>query len=165
MNILKVLALRGPNIWANFPVLEAWVDLGQYNCGSDELPGFNERLMNWLPSMIEHRCSIGERGGFFERLRRGTYPAHILEHITLELQCLAGTDIGFGRARETATDGIYKVAIEYEDEQFAQAALETALRLWRAAVDDEPFDVAGGAETPGDLKRRFVATPATPALR
>ena len=91
MEFRKVLALRGPNIWANFPVIEAWVDLGELkDRASDEIPGFNERLMGWLPTMIEHRCSIGERGGFFERLRRGTYMAHILEHVTLELQTLAG---------------------------------------------------------------------------
>src|SRR5437016_4978932 len=113
----KVLALRGPNVWANFPVIEAWVDLGKLkDTGSDEVPGFNERLKSWLPSMIEHRCSVGERGGFFERLRRGTYPAHILEHVTIELQCLAGTEVGFGKARDTAVDGVYKVVFEYECE-------------------------------------------------
>ena len=102
MEFRKVLALRGPNIWANFPVLEAWVDLGALkDSSSTSIPGFNDRLMSWLPTMIEHRCSVGERGGFFQRLREGTYPAHILEHVTLELQALLGTPIGFGRARET----------------------------------------------------------------
>jgi cyanophycin synthetase len=102
MEIRKVLNLRGPNFWANFPVLEAWVDLGALkDSASDELPGFNERLKAWLPSLVEHRCSIGERGGFFERLRRGTYMAHILEHVVLELQTLAGSEVGFGRTRES----------------------------------------------------------------
>ncbi|HWC89441.1 MAG TPA: hypothetical protein VG433_07295, partial [Pirellulales bacterium] len=102
MEIRKVLALRGPNFWANFPVLEAWVDLGDLkDSPSDEITGFNDRVMGWLPTMIEHRCSVGERGGFFERLRRGTYLAHILEHVTLELQSLAGSTVGYGRARET----------------------------------------------------------------
>ena len=106
MDFRKVLALRGPNLWANFPVLEAWVDLGDYkDCSSDEAPGFNDRLMTWLPTLIEHRCSVGERGGFFQRLRRGTYPAHILEHVTLELQALAGSDVGYGKARETSEEG------------------------------------------------------------
>jgi len=62
MEFRKVLVLRGPNMWANFPVIEAWVDLGVLkDSPSDEIPGFNDRLMAWLPSMIEHRCSIGER--------------------------------------------------------------------------------------------------------
>ena len=70
MEIRKVYALRGPNIWASFPVLEAIIDLGPYkDSASHELAGFNDRLMNWLPTLVEHRCSVGERGGFFQRLR------------------------------------------------------------------------------------------------
>ena len=93
MEFRKVLALRGPNIWANFPVLEAWLDIGPLEYQpSNEIPGFNDRLMAWMPTMIEHRCSVGTRGGFFERLRRGTYMGHVLEHTTLELQTLAGND-------------------------------------------------------------------------
>ncbi len=138
----RVLALRGPNVWANFPVLEVLVDLGSMKDTSSEMiPGFNDRLMSWLPSMIEHRCSIGERGGFFERLRRGTYLAHILEHVTLELQCLAGNIVGYGRARELDEDGVYRVAIEYQEETVGRAAVEVARLLCLAAVDNTPFDV------------------------
>jgi len=142
MKILKVNKLRGPNIWANYPVLEAWIDLEEMKDTSSEMiPGFNERLMGWLPTMVEHRCSIGERGGFFIRLRRGTYMAHILEHVTLELQSLAGTPVGFGRARETNTDGIYKVAIAYKEERLALVCLDKAFELIQAAIHDKPFDV------------------------
>ncbi|MFM8570636.1 MAG: cyanophycin synthetase, partial [Pirellula sp.] len=108
---------------------------------SEMIPGFNERLMGWLPTMGEHRCSIGERGGFFVRLRRGTYMAHILEHVTLELQSLAGTPVGFGRARETNTDGIYKVAIAYKEEKLGLACLDKAFELIQAAIHDTPYDV------------------------
>ena len=67
----KVLALRGPNTWANFPVLEVWVDLaGLKDTSSEMIPGFNDRLKGWLPTLIEHRCSVGERGGFFEQIGR-----------------------------------------------------------------------------------------------
>ena len=76
--------------------------------------------MNWLPTMIEHRCSIGDRGGFFQRLRDGTYPGHILEHVTLELQSLAGREVGFGRARETSEPGVYRVVFKYYDERLAR---------------------------------------------
>src|ERR1700754_1202102 len=78
MQIQKVLKLRGPNIWANFSCLEVWIDLEEFKDTSSEMiPGFNERLMGWLPTMIEHRCSVGERGGVFERLRRGTFMGNI----------------------------------------------------------------------------------------
>src|ERR1039457_715404 len=90
MQIRKILSLVGPNIWANYPVLEAWVDLGHFETKpSNTLPGFVDRLTAWLPSMIEHRCSEGVRGGFFMRLRDGTWLGHVLEHVTLELQTLA----------------------------------------------------------------------------
>ncbi len=108
MEIREVMALRGPNIWARFPVLEAWVDLKELkDSPSNVLPGFNERVMAWLPGMIEHRCGLGYRGGFFERMRDGTYQGHILEHVTLELQDLAGTPAGFGKAWVTSEEGLY----------------------------------------------------------
>ncbi len=143
MEFRKILTLRGPNVWARFPVLEAWVDLGDLkDSASNEMPGFNDRVMGWLPTMIEHRCSIGERGGFFERLRRGTYLAHILEHVTLELQGRAGTDRGFGRARETTVEGLFRVAVAYEDEAVGRACLEAGRELCLAAVYDRHYDVA-----------------------
>lgn len=134
--------LRGPNIWADYPVLELELDLGELrDRASDEITGFNQRLKTWLPSLVEHRCSVGERGGFFQRLERGTYMAHILEHVTLELQTLAGTPVGFGRARETSVEGVYKVAIEIEEEPLAYACVETARTLLLAAIEDQPFDL------------------------
>jgi cyanophycin synthetase len=165
MEFRKVLALRGPNIWANFPVLEAWVDLGALkDSSSDELPGFNERLKAWLPTLVEHRCSVGTRGGFFERLRRGTYQAHILEHVALELQSLAGTEVGFGRTRETSQEGVYKVALEYEDEELGRACLEAARALCLAAVQDRPCDVPAEVERLRALARRLGPAPGTAAV-
>ncbi|MCZ3133274.1 hypothetical protein NYZ18_19105, partial [Acinetobacter baumannii] len=84
-----------------------WVDIGELEeYPSNKIPGFYERLTAWLPSLIEHRCSIGERGGFLQRLKEGTWPAHIMEHVTLELQSLAGLPGGFGKARETPVVGV-----------------------------------------------------------
>jgi len=165
MEFRKVLALRGPNIWANFPVLEAWIDLAEYkDYSSDEVPGFNDRLMAWLPSLIEHRCSVGERGGFFRRLRRGTYPAHILEHITLELQSLAGTHVGYGKARDTSEAGIYRVAVEYEDEDLARACLDCARDVFLAAFHDRPFDASSEVAKLRELAGRLLPDPATEAI-
>ena len=89
MQFRKVVALNGPNVWARVPVVEAWVDLEELrHSSSDALPGFNERLMAWVPTLIEHRCNVGERGGFLDRLRRGTDLAHILEHVLASLSIL-----------------------------------------------------------------------------
>ena len=165
MEFRKVLALRGPNIWANFPVIEAWVDLGDLkDSPSNEIPGFNERLMKWLPTMIEHRCGVGERGGFFQRLRMGTYPAHILEHITLELQSLAGTPVGFGKARETSEEGVFRVVFRYVEEALGRECLNVGRELFLAAVHDRPFDLAGEINRLRNLAQEVCLGPSTGAI-
>lgn len=165
MEIRKILVLRGPNIWSRRPVLEAWVDLQELkDTSSDSVPGFNERLMAWLPTMIEHRCSYGERGGFFQRLRDGTYPAHILEHVTLELQTLAGNNVGFGKARETSEEGVYKVVVRYRDEHVARACLFAARELLLAAIHDRPYDVEGELKRLHLLADKVCLGPSTLAI-
>ncbi|WP_137939072.1 cyanophycin synthetase [Chitinivorax sp. B] len=144
IQFLRVTYLRGPNIWTYRPVLEAWVDIGELEeSPSNTIPGFYERLSNWLPTLIEHRCGVGERGGFLQRVREGTWPAHIMEHVVLELQNLAGMQVGFGKARSTSEYGVYKVAVRARNEQVSHAALEAGRDLVMAAIEDRPFDVAG----------------------
>jgi len=165
MEIRKVLTLRGPNIWANFPVIEAWVDLGVWkDRSSDAIPGFNDRLMAWLPTLVEHRCSIGERGGFFQRLSRGTYLAHILEHVVLELQTLAGVGVGFGRARETSEEGVFKVVFRFREEKLARACLTSARELIMAAAQDLPFDVTATVERLREMAEQNLLGPSTNSI-
>ncbi len=165
MDIRKLYVLSGPNIWSRNPVIEAWVDLGPLrDSPSHQLPGFNDRLMEWLPSLIEHRCSEGIRGGFHQRLRWGTYLGHILEHVTLELQTLAGSVVGYGRARETSEPGLYKVAVRYQEETLGREALETARRLILAAVYDHPFDIAAEVKRLHELADRYCLGPSTAAI-
>jgi cyanophycin synthetase len=165
LDIREIHILRGPNIWANYPVMEAWVDLGSLkDTGSDEVHGFNERLKAWLPGMIEHRCSVGERGGFFQRLDRGTYPAHILEHVTLELQSMAGHPLGFGKARETCVEGLYKVIVRFDDEAVVQECLRTARELLLAAYTGGTFDVAAEVKRLQDVVDRNALGPSTKAI-
>jgi len=165
MRLLKVLALRGPNIWSRHTIIEAWVDLGPLrDLSSERFPGFNDRLMAWLPSLIEHRCSVGERGGFYQRLRRGTYLAHILEHTTLELQTLAGTPVGFGKARETSQEGVYKVAIRYQEEVLGRECLDVARALLMAAVFDQPFEIDMQVNRLRQLADRVCLGPSSNAI-
>lgn len=148
IRILKVTYLRGPNIWTYRPTLEAWIDIGELeDCPSNTLPGFYERLTAWLPSLEEHHCSPGVRGGFLQRLREGTWPGHIMEHVALELQNLAGMQTGFGKARSTHVRGVYKVVIRTRQEEVGRAALQAARDLVMAAIDDQPFDVSGTVST------------------
>ena len=143
MEFLKILPLRGPNIWTYRPVLEAWLDIGPLeDFPSNTIPGFYERLSAWLPTLVEHRCGIGERGGFLQRVREGTWPGHILEHVTLELQTLAGMQGGFGKARSTSVRGVYKVVVRSRNEQVSRAALQAGRDLVMAAIENKSFDVA-----------------------
>jgi len=142
MRIIRITTLSGPNVWSRRPVLEALVDLEELkDSPSNTLPGLYQRLSAWLPSLIEHKCSIGERGGFLQRVRDGTWPGHILEHVTIELQCLSGSPVVFGKARETATEGVYHVVVRYNEEPLARACLTSALDLYLSAAYDRPFDV------------------------
>ena len=144
MEITSVTVLRGPNQWASFPCLEALVDLGRFEgVSSDTLPDFNARIKAWLPTMIEHRCSVGERGGFFQQLDRGTWLGHVLQHVALEIQSLAGSAVCFGRVRETGIRGGYTVVVEYREESFAIDCLHVSRRLVMAAVEGAAFDLAG----------------------
>ncbi len=165
MQIRNVLYLVGPNVWANYPVLEAWVDLGPLESRpSNTLPGFYERLTTWLPSLIEHRCSEGVRGGFFSRLRDGTWMGHVLEHVTLELESLAHLPVGYGRTRETGEPGVYRVVVECLDHRFGEACLRAGRELLLAAIEDRPVDVPGELRRLRELGDRFCLGPSTQAI-
>jgi cyanophycin synthetase len=160
--ILRVTHLRGPNIWTYRPVIEAWLDIGELEeCPSNTLPGFNERLTAWLPGLAEHRCGVGERGGFLERLRDGTWAGHILEHIVLELQNMAGMKTGFGKTRSTADRGIYKMAFRTRDEVVGRAALQAGHALLMAAINDTPFDMEATVAGLTELVDRYCLGPST----
>lgn len=164
IELLGAHYLAGPNVWTveYYPVLEVLVDIGALeDFPSDMIPGLPERLETWLPGLIEHRCSVGERGGFLQRLRRGTWPAHIMEHITLELQSMAGFEGGFGRAREIDRRGVYKVAISVQHEAVGRRAVALARELLLAAIHDQPFDVDAAVEDLRDIADALCLGPST----
>lgn len=165
MEIRSIRVLRGPNVWAKSPVLEAIVDLQELkDSPSHQLPGFTERLMAWIPSLIEHECSLERPGGFYERLQRGTYQAHILEHVTLELQSLAGTPVGFGRTRDADEEGVYKVVVKYQEEELGRACLLAAREICQAAVYDRPFDMQAEIERLRELAHEICLGPSTASI-
>jgi len=165
IEFLNFIALRGPNLWTYRPVVEAWVDIGELEASpSNTIPGFNQRLTACLPTLAEHRCSYGEAGGFLKRLAEGTWPAHILEHVTLELQNLAGMPGGFGKARETSRRGVYKVAVRCWHEDITREALHFARDLVMAAIEDRPFDVQAAVTQLADRADDLLPGPSTRAI-
>ena len=162
IQLLRVTHLHGPNIWTYRPVIEAWVDIGDLeDQPSNTLPGFYERLTAWLPGLAEHRCGIGERGGFLKRLRDGTWAGHILEHVVLELQNLAGMRTGFGKARQTTQRGVYKVAFRTRQEQVGRAALVAGRDLVMAAIEDQPYDLTATLAMLREMVNNLCLGPST----
>ena len=165
IEIIDVMSLRGPNIWTYRPALEAWVDIGELeDSPSNTIPGFYERLVAFLPSLIEHHCGVGERGGFLMRLREGTWPGHIMEHVMIELQNLAGMQSGFGKARETSKRGVYKVVVRARYEEVSRAALVAARDLVMAAIEDKPFDVQGTVDKLRAIHEDVALGPSTACI-
>jgi len=165
IDFLRITHLRGPNIWTYRPVIEAWVDIGELeDYPSNTLPGLYERLIAWLPGLIEHRCGVGERGGFLERLRDGTWAGHVLEHVVLELQNLAGMRTGFGQTRSTSQRGVYKMAFRTREEQVGRAALDTARSLLLAAINDEAFDLEAALVPLRDMVDSRCLGPSTASI-
>ncbi|MGF1461210.1 MAG: cyanophycin synthetase [Leptolyngbyaceae cyanobacterium] len=138
MKILQTRTLRGPNYWSirRQKLIVVRLDLEDLmDSPSDTLPGFYDALVQTLPSLEEHFCSPGCRGGFLSRVREGTMMGHIVEHVALELQTLADMPVGFGRTRETSTAGIYQVVIECQNEAAGRYAMRAAVRLCQSIVE------------------------------
>lgn len=165
IEFLRILHLRGPSIWTYKPSLEVLIDIGELeDFPSNKIPGFTERLLAWLPSLIEHRCSREKHGGFVERLYEGTWPGHILEHVTLELQNLAGLPGGFGKARETSARGIYKIVMRARHEKVTLQALHYARDLVMAAIEDRPFDTEDAIDELRDMVNSLYLGPSTACI-
>ena len=149
-------ATRGANFWSSRPVMRMDLSVGAYeDLSSAEVPGFTDALVAAMPGLIEHRCSIGERGGFIIRLRDGTYAAHIVEHVALELQTMIGHDVGYGKTRGGDVEGEYTLVFEHRHEavglRAAALALETVQHAFAGTLKDVDHAIAelkALAETP-----------------
>lgn len=170
MRILKILTLRGPNYWSirRHKLIVMRLDLEELaEKPSNEIPGFYEGLVETLPSLEAHFCSPGCRGGFLMRVREGTMMGHIVEHVALELQELAGMPAGFGRTRETSTPGTYQVVFEYIDEQAGRYAARAAVRLCQSIVERGKYSKAELEQDLQDLQdlyRDSALGPSTEAI-
>ncbi|HEV2130939.1 MAG TPA: hypothetical protein VGR27_07550 [Longimicrobiaceae bacterium] len=134
IQLVSLRSLRGANFWSRRPVTRLDLAVGAYeDISSADVGGFTEALMRAFPGLIEHRCSIGERGGFLTRLRRGTYAPHIIEHVGLELQSMIGHEVGYGRARGGDRPGEYTVVFEHLHAEVGLRAAALALEIVQRA--------------------------------
>jgi cyanophycin synthetase len=175
MKILETRVYRGPNQYARWPMIRLRVDLGELeHYPTSQLPGFADRLVETIPSLYDHTCSYGEPGGFVRRMTEdeGTWLGHVLEHVALELQVLAGTPVNFGKTRSHGLpEGQYWVIYSYVEEEVGLAAGRLALRLIRhllpperEAHDPSPFDFETEFEDLVRLAHRRALGPTTASL-
>ncbi len=167
MKIDKIQALRGPNIWSiqRKKLIQMRLDLEDLEeRPTNKIEGFRERIEAMFPTMIEHRCSEGCRGGFFSRVERGTWMGHVIEHIALEIQTLAGMETGFGRTRETKTPGIYNVVFSYTEENVGLYAAEAAVRIAEALIDGTDYNPELDIQKMREIRERVRLGPSTGSI-
>lgn len=167
MKILKIQALRGPNIWSvqRKKLIQMRLDLEEMEqFPTNKIDGFKERIETMFPSMYEHRCSEGVPGGFFSRIERGTWMGHVIEHIALEIQTLAGMETGFGRTRETKTSGIYNVVFSYTEENVGLFAAESAVRIAEALIAGTDYDLEADIQKMREIREQVRLGPSTGSI-
>lgn len=167
MKVLHIQALRGPNLWSvkRKKLIQMRLDLEELEeLPTNKIPGFRERLEAMFPTMYEHRCSEGTPGGFFYRVDRGTWMGHVIEHIALEIQTLAGMETGFGRTRETKTPGVYNVVFSYVEEKVGVFAAESSVRIAQALIDGIDYDLQADIQEMRKIRERVRLGPSTGSI-
>ena len=166
LKIVETRVYRGPNYWNYDPAIKLVVDLGVLeHFPSNTIPGFVEALLEMLPGVGQHTCGTGRVGGFEDRLRNGTWVGHVAEHIALQLQREAGTEVGRGKTRGTGEPGRYHVVYTFGEEAVGIAAGKLAVRLVNHLVEAEPgFDFRAQLEELILLSERAAFGPSTQAI-
>ena len=158
--------LKGPNYWSvrRPKLIQMKLDLEEMEQRpTNTIPGFRERLEKMFPTMYGHRCSVGTPGGFFQRVDEGTWMGHVIEHIALELQTVAGMDTGFGRTRtpEGEKEGVYYVVFSYMEEDAGVYAAKASVAIAEALIDDKPYDLAADIQRLREIREDTRLGPST----
>ena len=164
MKIVEIKALRGPNYWSirRGKLIQMKLDLEEMeHRPTNKIEGFRGNLEKILPSLYEHRCSELRAGGFFERVDEGTWMGHVIEHVALELQTLAGMDMGFGRTRGTGKEGEYYVVFDYMEEAAGLYAGKAAFKLCEALIAGKLYDITDDIQTMRELREETRLGPST----
>ncbi len=165
MKILEHRALRGPNYYSRYPAILMRLDIGELETRpSDCVPGMTERLRRLMPSLEEHRCSVGRPGGFLERVMRGTWAGHITEHVAIELQNLIGFSVGYGKTVDSYETGIYNVVYRYRDEACGLAAGVAAVDLVQRLFSEQEIDLVPILAQLKEVRDTHMLGPSTEAI-
>ncbi len=165
LTVEYIKVFRGASFFSEYPTILIRLDLGEYDeVFSNSIKGLYEKLRAILPSLVEHKCSPGKRGGFFQRVRHGTLLGHIMEHVALELQNLAGMNVSYGKTRSTLKKGVYNVVMGFEDEIAGLFAAKAAFNLVTSLLIGTPFDVDAIIATLIEIREERLLGPSTRAI-
>ena len=167
MRIREINAMRGPNYWSvrRHKLIVMVLDLEELeHRPTNQIDGFQERLEAMFPGMYEHRCSEGVPGGFFHRVQEGTWMGHVIEHIALEIQTLAGMDCGFGRTRTFGEPGVYNVVFDYKEESVGRYAARASVRIAQALVDGKEYSLDEDIQEMREIRERERLGPSTGSI-
>jgi cyanophycin synthetase len=167
MKIIEIKILRGPNYWSNYrkKLIVLKLDLENLEeSPTNKIDGFSDRLEKLIPSMHKHRCSKDYAGGFFERVKEGTWMGHVIEHIALEIQSMAGMECGFGRTRGTGKEGIYNVVFSYMEENVGLFAAKASVKIAEALIDNTEYDLEADIKLMRHMREKSRFGPSTGSI-
>ena len=167
MEIRSINAMRGPNYWSvrRHKLIVMVLDLQEMEQSpTNKVEGFGDRLKAMFPSMYSHRCSEGCEGGFFMRVDEGTWMGHVIEHIALEIQTLAGMDTGFGRTRGYGEDGVYNVVFSYTEEKVGRYAAKAAVNICEALISGKEYDLSDDIQEMREIREEERLGPSTGSI-
>jgi len=167
MNIREIRAMRGPNYWSirRHKLIVMTLDLEEYEQKpTNKIDGFRERLESMFPGMYEHRCSVGTAGGFFQRVEEGTWMGHVIEHIALEIQSLAGMEVGFGRTRGYGEEGVYSVVFSYLEEKVGLYAAKASVNIAVALGENTAYDLEKDIQEMREIRESERLGPSTGSI-
>ncbi len=167
MRIREINAMRGPNYWSirRHKLIVMVLDLEEMEeLPSNKIEGFSDRLKMMFPSMYEHRCSVGELGGFFQRVEEGTWMGHVIEHIALEIQTLADMDTGFGRTRGYGEKGVYNVVFSYMEENVGRYAANAAVDICKAIIAGDNYNLEADIQRMREIREDERLGPSTGSI-
>tara|TARA_R110000868_G_scaffold37111_12_gene131580 strand:+ start:270 stop:2921 length:2652 start_codon:yes stop_codon:yes gene_type:complete len=167
MQIREINAMRGPNYWSirRHKLIVMVLDLEDLEQRpTNTIDGFRERLEELLPSLYSHRCSEETEGGFFMRVDEGTWMGHVIEHIALEIQTLAGMDVGFGRTRGYGEEGVYHVVFSYMEEKVGRFAAKASVQIAEALIAGEEYDLDSDIQHMRELREGERLGPSTGSI-
>ena len=167
MKIIEINAMRGPNYWSvnRHKLIVMVLDLEDLEeRPTNTIDGFGDRLKALFPGMYAHRCSVGQPGGFFQRVEEGTWMGHVIEHIALEIQSMAGMSVGFGRTRTYGQHGVYNVVFDYMEEKVGRYAAKAAVRIAEALIDGRDYNLDDDIQEMRELRENERLGPSTGSI-